>query len=139
MTNVVRIRAVSAMGLLFFFGPFALFADEKNNFTEGGGIPCIFNLLTGFPCPGCGTTRAFATLSHLDIMESVRFHPIAIITLLVALFSLIFTKVFLGLNARINRRMQNLSLQQSVFLGFGLFGLSVFLDVLRVATGFFPG
>lgn len=139
MTSVLRIRAISATGLILFFGPVALLAEAKNDFKDGGGIPCIFNTLTGFPCPGCGTTRAFATLSQLDVIESVRFHPIAVVTLAVTVFALLFTRAFLRLNSIINLKMQDLSLQQSVYLGFGLFGFAVMLDVLRVTTGFFPG
>lgn len=31
----------------------------------GFGIPCLFNLITGLKCPGCGNTRAIDELLHL--------------------------------------------------------------------------
>lgn len=34
--------------------------------VTGLKIPCIFNELTGFLCPGCGITRMFMALFRLD-------------------------------------------------------------------------
>ena len=30
-------------------------------------IPCLFKALIGIDCPGCGMTRAYISLLHLDI------------------------------------------------------------------------
>lgn len=35
-------------------------------------IPCIFNKITGFYCPGCGITRAIRALLKGDIQTSFR-------------------------------------------------------------------
>ena len=40
----------------------------------GGFIPCPFLKLTGFRCPGCGNTRAFAALIHLHFAESLKYN-----------------------------------------------------------------
>ena len=32
------------------------------------GIPCVFHLVTGLDCPGCGISRMFVALSHGDIL-----------------------------------------------------------------------
>ena len=32
----------------------------------GVGIPCIFHVITGLDCPGCGNTRAAQALMRLD-------------------------------------------------------------------------
>lgn len=34
----------------------------------GRGIPCIFRLITGLKCPGCGNTTAVLALLELDFM-----------------------------------------------------------------------
>ena len=34
--------------------------------VTGIGIPCIFRLLTGYLCPGCGITHCCLALAHLD-------------------------------------------------------------------------
>ena len=32
------------------------------------GIPCVFHLVTGLDCPGCGISRMFVALSRGDIL-----------------------------------------------------------------------
>lgn len=34
------------------------------------GIPCLIRLTTGFECPGCGLTHAFAHLIRLEFLEA---------------------------------------------------------------------
>lgn len=41
----------------------------------GGGL-CIFRLLTGIPCPGCGMTRALAAVLRGDAASAFSFHPL---------------------------------------------------------------
>ena len=38
-------------------------------------IPCPIQWLTSIPCPGCGMTRAYTALLHLDFSEAFRMHP----------------------------------------------------------------
>ncbi len=40
------------------------------------GFPCLFHLITGFYCPGCGGTRAVKYLLHGQILKSIRYHPL---------------------------------------------------------------
>jgi hypothetical protein len=44
----------------------------------GHEIPtlCLFRLLTGWPCPGCGLTRSFAFTAHLQFLQAFRMHPL---------------------------------------------------------------
>lgn len=44
-------------------------------------IPCFFYKLTGFYCPGCGVTRMFLSLFHLDFYQAFRFNPLLFILL----------------------------------------------------------
>lgn len=44
-------------------------------FLFGGGL-CVFRLVTGFPCPGCGMTRALVSLLRGDIPAALGFHPL---------------------------------------------------------------
>ncbi|WP_086329406.1 DUF2752 domain-containing protein [Candidatus Enterococcus mansonii] len=37
---------------------------------------CIFKHTFGVPCPGCGMTRAFIHLFHLDFKEAFYYHPL---------------------------------------------------------------
>jgi hypothetical protein len=38
---------------------------------------CAFKAVTGVPCMGCGTTRAFARLFHLDLPGAVSMNPLS--------------------------------------------------------------
>lgn len=39
-------------------------------------ISCPIRKLTGFPCPGCGMTRAWLAVLKLNFKEAFRFHPL---------------------------------------------------------------
>lgn len=42
------------------------------------GFPCLFQLVTGFYCPGCGGTRAVWALLHGRVLLSLRYHPLVL-------------------------------------------------------------
>ncbi|MCC7369613.1 MAG: DUF2752 domain-containing protein [Chloroflexi bacterium] len=46
---------------------------------------CIFKLMSGLPCPGCGLTRAVVLLMHGDLTGSLYYHPLAVFLVLAAL------------------------------------------------------
>ena len=65
---------------------FALVARYTQNFTSGP-ILCTFRLITDLPCPFCGTTRAFGSLTQGQLLESLTLNPLAfIITFIFALW-----------------------------------------------------
>lgn len=41
-------------------------------------LPCLFHLVTGLYCPGCGGTRAVTALLHLHVLQSFRCHPLVL-------------------------------------------------------------
>ena len=38
---------------------------------------CLFEAVTGLPCPTCGATRSALALSRLDLAEAVAINPLA--------------------------------------------------------------
>ncbi len=42
----------------------------------GAGIPCLFHLVTGAYCPGCGGTRAAKALLTGHVLTSIRYNPV---------------------------------------------------------------
>ena len=38
------------------------------------GIPCLFHLLTGLECPGCGISRMCLALLQLDFVSAARYN-----------------------------------------------------------------
>ncbi|MGN0677116.1 MAG: DUF2752 domain-containing protein [Ruminococcus sp.] len=41
-------------------------------------LPCVFHMLTGYYCCGCGGTRSFFALLHGNISKSIRYNPIVV-------------------------------------------------------------
>lgn len=52
-------------------------------------MPCLFQLLTGFYCPGCGGTRAAVFLLRGQVVKSLVYHPLVLYTVLVVTAELI--------------------------------------------------
>ena len=52
------------------------------------GFPCLFQMITGYYCPGCGGTRATVFLLHGDILKSVQYHPLVLYMALVVVVEL---------------------------------------------------
>ncbi|MGW9634864.1 DUF2752 domain-containing protein [Nocardiopsis alba] len=48
---------------------------------------CPWLALTGTFCPGCGTTRALAALTHLDVLGALSMNPLLMLFLPFALYS----------------------------------------------------
>ena len=53
------------------------------------GLPCIFHMLTGLYCPGCGGTRAFFLLFTGHPLRSFLYHPIVLYGAGAAIFLLL--------------------------------------------------
>ena len=75
---VVAAVVVGAL-LLFFFDPR----------TAGFYPPCPSFLLTGWQCPGCGTTRALHALVHGDVAAALRFNPFTMVLLALGVVKLL--------------------------------------------------
>lgn len=58
--------------------------------TIDGYTFCIFKNLTGFPCPACGSTRATVALLHGNFLESIQINPLAILTNVLIVASVIW-------------------------------------------------
>jgi hypothetical protein len=54
--------------------------------TDGTWTPCLFKLLTGIPCPSCGSTRAVLALLRGD--DVLAYNPLGIFTFAAALLTL---------------------------------------------------
>lgn len=71
--------------ILSVFLAYALFC----NYT-GFGIPCLFNLITGLKCPGCGITKMCLSLLRFDFKSAFNYNPAILI--LFPFFVLIFLR-----------------------------------------------
>lgn len=59
-------------------------------------LPCPIRTLLGFPCPGCGLSRAWLAALRLDFAAALRFYPLFWLIPLLALFILFDFRLFPG-------------------------------------------
>jgi hypothetical protein len=80
-----RRSTVLAIWLLLIAGAVYLFIFEpgKSGFFPG----CPFRVLTGFTCPGCGTTRALHQILHGHFDIAFTLNPLLLIAIPFALFA----------------------------------------------------
>ena len=57
---------------------------------SGLGLPCIVHSLTGLYCPGCGASRALASLLRFDFYGAFRWNPLLVVVFPFALFYLVW-------------------------------------------------
>ena len=72
-----------------FLAAAALFYLYRTEEGAGAGIPCVFHLLTGWYCPGCGASRALRALLHFDLGQALRYNaPFAVASPFVGIYAL---------------------------------------------------
>ncbi len=66
---------------------------------DGAGVPvCLFQAMSGLPCPGCGLTRALSSLVQGNAAAAFDYHPFAF--LILPLFLALAVHNFLPLASR---------------------------------------
>jgi hypothetical protein len=123
-----RLLALFSWLTLAFAGVY-LFIFEPG---KSGVFPvCPFRTLTGFACPGCGSTRGLHALVHGDIVTAFKFNPLLILSLpFLAYAFLRFT------NAAINGRPLPSNQLKAKYI-WTIFGVVLFFWIFR-NTPFYP-
>ena len=60
---------------------------------EWFGLACPIHFFTGISCPGCGMSRAWASLIHLDFSKAFTYHPLFILPIFMVLGYFLRTKI----------------------------------------------
>ena len=64
-SKVILVYVIGVLGFIILYNtPFS--------------VPCIFLLIVGWPCPGCGLTRALVMVSRLNFVGAFRMNIIAL-------------------------------------------------------------
>ena len=79
--TMALVWATLAAGGIYLF----LFEPGKTGFFPA----CPFRLLTGFTCPGCGSTRGLHRLLHGDVIAAFKLNPLLILSLPFLLYALL--------------------------------------------------
>lgn len=61
---------------------------------RGGVVLCTFRRLTGYPCPGCGSTRMVLALLHGHFAQAATLNPLAFVLLLAGIVLLLVRAIF---------------------------------------------
>ncbi len=104
-----------------------IFEPGKSGFF----LVCPFRALTGFTCPGCGSTRGLHALVHGDVVAAFKFNPLLVLSLPFLLYAFVrFT------NAAIQgRRLPGNKLEAKYI--WTIFGVLLFFWIFR-NTPFYP-
>jgi uncharacterized protein DUF2752 len=92
---------------------------------------CPFRALTGFACPGCGSTRALHQLLHGNLSTAFQLNPLLILSLPLLLFALL-----LYTNAVMRKQPFSTNALHPRYIWI-LFGIVLFFWVFR-NTPFYP-
>jgi hypothetical protein len=57
---------------------------------------CVFQGLTGVPCPTCGSTRSLVHLSHGDIVSAFSMNPLVTLAMIAAVVYFLFSLIILA-------------------------------------------
>lgn len=136
--NSSKVRAGGGLALGILFIPFALLARANDGFTQGGAIPCLWRSLTGYPCPGCGLTRGFASITEFDLVQSIRYNPEAILFTAIFILALLAPNQFISLKERFQGWFSGKSNKNLFISALVLFGILWIINIIRVSTGFYP-
>lgn len=80
-STVVAIWSLLIAGAAYLY----LFEPGKSGFFPA----CPFRLLTGFTCPGCGTTRALHLVLHGHFDTAFTLNPLLLLSIPLLLFALL--------------------------------------------------
>lgn len=61
---------------------------------------CPFYFFLGVSCPGCGMSRAFVSLLHLDFVQAFRYHPLYPIVIVGLIIWFLHKKKIIGISKK---------------------------------------
>ncbi len=88
---VVKLMILAAVPLAALLG--ILFREEIVGLVKESG-PCLFHLVTGYYCPGCGNTRSADALLHGNIPLALRNN--AVLPFLVIILIILYIELILS-------------------------------------------
>jgi Protein of unknown function (DUF2752) len=99
---------------------------------KSGFFPvCPFRMVTGFACPGCGSTRGMHALVHGDVVSAFKFNPLLVLSLPFLLYAFVrFT------NDAIQGRQPKSNRLDAKYI-WAIFGVVLFFWIFR-NTPFYP-
>ena len=97
------------------------------------GIPCLFLMFTGLPCPGCGMTRAFQQILRWNWVDAFNYNLLAIPVFLGFLAFFLITVLCYITKVDLLPKFKEISKKKAPFIiviGFALMAVSWILNLL---------
>lgn len=98
-----------------------------------GGYPCLFHIITGAYCPGCGGTRAAVLLLHGKIIESICYNPLVLYMAVAIPLFLLYFLMCRKKKKRMSQRLWNITLCGGIFIAIANFLIKNYFLLYRHA------
>lgn len=104
---------------------------------------CLFHITTGYDCPGCGMTRGFFALLHLDILSAFRYNSFSPVVFIIAVLFWIYALARLSTGGRFVLPLWRRGITDRLFwvlvalyllVGFGRLALEIHDPTLRLPS-----
>ena len=104
---------------------------------QDGPVVCPFRLLTGYPCPGCGLTRAIGNATTGHFLLAINLNPLIIVIGIAVLAMFIAPNATRNWIGKFLGQLENLPI--STRIGFGLSAVIATwgMNCLRIAAGLY--
>lgn len=117
-------KIIILMIMLLFF----IYLYIKNP-VEGPICPCMFNIVTGLYCPGCGMTRAVHSLLHFKFYQAVRYN-----ILIILIPPLLIIYLFMDYVGKCELKKVVMIIMLSIAIFYGIIRNLPSFDILRPVT-----
>jgi hypothetical protein len=68
-------KKVDYVRIIFYIVLFTVFIIIPVSQAEKSSL-CVYYNLSGTICPGCGTTRAFSNILHMNLQRAIEYNPV---------------------------------------------------------------
>ena len=133
-TRIIRSRA-GRIGLVFSTWLIVREAALRTDGFQEGPILCPVRLLTGYPCPGCGGTRALGAICLGQFERAWSFNPITFLVCLIVLLWAIQISPINKFLRRISSKLRSLSPSLQVCSIICLYGIAWMAAIARFNSG----
>lgn len=115
---------------------FGLWFGQNGYEDHKGLFECALRKMSGFPCPGCGGTRAFYHLFRGELLESFRLNPVVLYGAVAYLhfMALAFYRKHTG-----NNREKEISIQYYLFGIVAVLLIQWLIKIIRIFSAFIGG
>lgn len=135
-TALLHSRVNRAIALVLSLGVIRAISLNTDGLTNGP-ILCPIRLLTGYPCPACGTTRSIGAITEGRFSDALSLNPIGFLVIFaLAVWSFRFERVR-AFNSKLNQAFSKMAISSKLSLILGLYALTWIINIFRINSATF--